>query len=184
MNRTLTGALLVATPVLTEPRFDRTVILLIAHEANGALGVVLNRVSEVPVRGVLREWADLASEPSTVFTGGPVAPEAALCLALLSSGHPEGWTPIDGGLLGTVDLAGSPARLERQVERLRVFAGYAGWGAGQLEAEVAQNAWVVVPALPDDPFSDQPSTLWRRVLRRQRGLIGAMATYPPDPSLN
>lgn len=181
---TAPGQLLVATPLLTEPTFNRTVILLIAHSDDGTLGVVLNRASELPVRAVLPEWADLASEPGTVFAGGPVAPDAAICLARVAGGRPDGWTSIDGGPLGTVDLAAPPALLDRQVTRLRVFAGYAGWGSGQLEAELTQGAWVVADSQPDDPFGGSPSALWPTVLRRQPGLAAALATYPPDPSLN
>ncbi len=179
------GRLLVATPVLTDPNFVKTVILLIAHEEDGALGVVLNRASDVPVWGVLPEWAALAGEPQAVFTGGPVAPEAAICLARVRRGaHPEGWAPIDDGRIGTVDLAGSPDDLGPHVERLRVFVGYAGWGAEQLDAEIADGAWFVLEAMPGDPFVEQPETLWPAVLRRQGGMMAAVATYPPDPSLN
>ena len=179
------GRLLVATPVLTDSNFDRSVILLIAHEEDGALGVVLNRSSDVPVWGVLPEWAALASEPQSVFTGGPVSPEAAICLARVRPGRePGGWSPIDGTRTGTVDLSGSPDLLGPHVERLRVFAGYAGWGAGQLEAEIEQGAWFVLEALPEDPFVERPDALWPMVLRRQGGMIAAVATFPPDPSLN
>ncbi len=179
------GRLLVATPVLTDPRFVKTVVLLIAHEEDGALGVVLNRASEVPVWGVLPEWAALAGEPPAVFTGGPVAPEAAICLGRARLGtRPDGWAPIDGGRLGTVDLAGSPDQLGPQLERLRVFVGYAGWGAEQLEAEIEEGAWFVLEAQPDDPFVERPERLWPAVLRRQGGMMAAVATYPPDPSLN
>lgn len=180
----LTGKLLVATPVLSEPTFNRTVILLIAHGEAGALGVVLNRASELPLRAVLPDWAQLASEPQWMFTGGPVASDAAICLACVRSGWPDGWTSIDGGPVGTIDLAEGPSVLNRHVTRLRVFAGYAGWGPAQVEHEIAQNAWVVVEARPDDAFGGDPSSLWAAVLRRQPGLIAAMATYPPDPALN
>jgi putative transcriptional regulator len=179
------GRLLVATPVLTDPHFAKTVILLIAHEDEGALGVVLNRVSDVPVWGVLPEWAEMAGEPQAVFSGGPVAPEAAICLAWVRSGaRPGGWAPIDDGRLGTVDLAGSPDELRPHVERLRVFVGYAGWDAKQLESEIEEGAWFVLEALPGDPFVERPETLWPMVLRRQGGMMAAVATYPPDPSLN
>jgi putative transcriptional regulator len=179
------GRLLVATPALTDPHFVRTVILLIAHEHDGALGVVLNRASDVPVWGVLPEWAALTGEPQAVFTGGPVAPEAAICLARARPGvRPDGWAPIDDGRLGTVDLSGSPDEMGPHLERLRVFVGYAGWSAEQLEAEIAEGAWFVLEALPGDPFVEEPEKLWPKVLRRQGGMMAAVATYPPDPSLN
>ena len=179
------GRLLVATPVLTDANFARTVILLIAHDDEGALGVVLNRTSAIPVWGVLPEWAPLVGEPQSVFTGGPVAPDAAICLARPRPGRePGGWSPIDGSSVGTVDLAGDPELLGPHIDRLRVFAGYAGWGAGQLEFEIAEGAWFVLEALPGDPFVEQPNVLWPMVLRRQGGMIAAVATYPSDPSLN
>ncbi len=179
------GRLLVATPMLNDPNFVRTVILLVAHDHDGALGVVLNRASEIPMWGVLPEWTPLASEPQSVFTGGPVSPEAAICLARVRlSAQPDGWSPIDGSQVGTVDLSGSPDELGPHVQRLRVFAGYAGWSAGQLENEISEGAWFVVEALPDDPFVERPAALWPMVLRRQGGLMAAVATYPPDPSLN
>ncbi|MEP6698000.1 MAG: YqgE/AlgH family protein [Pseudonocardiales bacterium] len=179
------GRLLVATPALTDPNFARTVILLIAHQEDGALGVVLNRASDVPVWGVLPEWAALAGEPQSVFTGGPVAPEAAICLARVRRGaFPDGWAPIDDGRIGTVDMTAPPEALEPHMERLRVFAGYAGWGAEQLEAEIAEGAWFVLEALPGDPFVEEPEALWPAVLRRQGGMLAAVATYPLDPSLN
>lgn len=179
------GRLLVATPVLTDPNFSRTVILLIAHAEDGAVGVVLNRASDVPLWGVLPEWTALANEPQAVFTGGPVSPEAAICLARLRpAAQPAGWSAIDGSRLGTADLSGSPELIGPHIERLRVFAGYAGWGAGQLEAEIEQGAWFVLEALPEDPFLEEPEVLWPMVLRRQGGMIAAVAHYPPDPSLN
>ncbi len=182
--RSLAGTLLVATPVLTEPTFHRTVILLIADEVDGAIGLVLNRPSSVPVAGVLPEWAALATEPASVFTGGPVAPEAAVCLARNNGRRADAWTPIAGGALGTLDLTGSAEELAGTVGALRLFAGYAGWGAGQLKAEIASDAWVTLTACDEDPFSPHPATLWRSVLRRQTGLVAAMANYPADPLLN
>jgi len=178
------GALLVATPLLTGPTFDRTVILLMAHEAEGSFGVVLNRATDVPVDRILPEWAALATDPASVFVGGPVAPEAAICLARLRGERPVGWTSIGEAGVGTLDLAGSPQAWEPHVTHLRVFAGYAGWGAGQLEAELAEHAWLVAAAQPDDPFTPVPAALWRTVLRRQPGLVAALADYPLDPSLN
>jgi putative transcriptional regulator len=184
VNSPRTGALLVATPLLTGPTFDRTVILLLAHEAEGSFGVVLNRATDVPVHRVLPDWAPLATEPASVFVGGPVAPQAAICLARLGGEPPAGWTAIGDAGLGTLDLAGSPRASESQVTHVRIFAGYAGWGAGQLEAELEEQAWLVTAAQPDDPFTPVPAVLWRTVLRRQPGLVAALAHYPLNPSLN
>lgn len=184
------GQLLVATPALTDPNFRRTVILLVEHEATeGTLGVVLNRVSEVPVGNVLPSWAELASEPSMVFHGGPVALDSALCLAALSGEEePLGWRSLEGSpaveRLGLVDLDAPPEVLAAELDALRVFAGYAGWGEGQLESEIREGAWYVLPPEPGDPFVVEPEQLWRNVLRRQGGDLALVSTFPEDPSLN
>src|SRR5262245_60612941 len=150
----LVGHLLVATPVLRDPNFERTVVLLVAHEGSGALGVVLNRATEVAVGEVLANWASLASEPSVVFEGGPVQPEAAICLARVrrSSGELPGFNRVDGPI-GTLDLSAEPDTMGDELVELRVFAGYAGWAGGQLEAEIATGSWLTFKALPSDAFT-------------------------------
>jgi len=180
----LTGRLVVATPDLKDPHFERTVVLLVAHEDSGTLGVVLNRATEVLVADVLTGWEQLASAPPVVFEGGPVQPEAAICLARSRPGtEPAHFSRVDGPV-GTVDLSGDPSDLSSVVDRVRVFAGYAGWSGGQLEAEIEEGAWFVLDALPGDAFVEHPDDLWAMVLRRQGGLMAAVAVYPPDPTLN
>ncbi|GIE88094.1 YqgE/AlgH family protein [Actinoplanes regularis] len=182
----MTGQLLVATPTLKDPNFDRTVVLLVAHEAGGALGVVLNRATEVPVAEVLGNWGELAGDPAVLFEGGPVQPESAICLART---RPEvkkrvtGFHPVAGSL-GTLDLSADPERLKENVADIRVFAGYSGWSAGQLEEEIASGSWFVFDALPGDPFVERPDDLWAMVLRRQGDILAAVAHFPPDVSLN
>jgi len=181
----LTGRLLVATPALRDPNFERTVVLLVAHEDGGALGVVLNRATEVPVAEVLGNWGALAGEPAVVFEGGPVQPEAAICLARTRPGV-EGLAGFNrvSGAVGTVDLSGDPDTLRAGVVGVRVFAGYAGWEPGQLEAEIETGSWFVFDALPGDAFAQRPDDLWGMVLRRQGGLTAAVAHFPADPTLN
>jgi len=180
----LTGQLLVATPTLRDPNFERTVVLLVAHEPGGALGVVLNRATEVPVSEVLGGWGLLAGSPPVVFEGGPVQPEAAICLARLRPGsEPRGFSQVSGPI-GTVDLSRDPESLRGSVEGVRVFAGYAGWDGGQLESELNDGSWFVFDALPGDPLFPQPDDLWALVLRRQGGLTAAVAHFPSDPMLN
>jgi putative transcriptional regulator len=183
--QSLVGQLLVATPVLRDPNFERTVVLLVAHEHSGAIGVVLNRATEVPVREVLGSWGGIVTEPSVVFEGGPVQPEAAICLARVKTGTTElrGFSRVLGPI-GTVDLTRDPETMRDQLLSVRVFAGYAGWGPGQLEDEIATGAWLTYASLPGDPFTDRPEDLWAMVLRRQGGLHAAIAIYPPDPTLN
>lgn len=180
------GRLLVATPNLGDPNFERTVILLLEHSREGALGVVLNRPSELDVAEPLPEWARVAAHPSVVFIGGPVAPSAAVCLARLGRfAGAEGWRPVGlDGPVGTLDLDSDPDEAIAHIDEIRVFAGYAGWGPGQLEDEIAEGGWFVVDADPADPLSPAPERLWDIVLRRQRGTLALFAAYPADPTMN
>jgi putative transcriptional regulator len=184
-DNTLTARLLVATPLLVEPTFSRTVILLLQQATDGgAFGLVLNRPDTAPVGAVLPAVSDLAAEPAVLFNGGPVSPTTAIALGLAVPGaEPEGWTPVVPPIV-TVDLDHDPALLASSLRSLRVFAGYAGWAPGQLENEIAEGAWYVVDALPGDPFLDAPEDLWRLVLRRQGWPLAAAAVSPLDPTMN
>ncbi len=184
----LTGRLLVATPALADPNFDRAVVLLLDHDEEGSLGVVLNRPTPVDVGDILEGWADLAGEPGVVFQGGPVSLDSALGIAVIPGGPSvEGpslaWRRVHGAI-GLVNLEAPPELFASAVGSLRIFAGYAGWGPGQLEDEVAEGAWYVVESEPGDISSPSPERLWREVLRRQRSDLAMVATYPDDPSLN
>ncbi|GAA2091203.1 hypothetical protein GCM10009801_56760 [Streptomyces albiaxialis] len=262
----LTGRLLVATPVLADPNFDRAVVLLLDHDEEGSLGVVLNRPTPVDVSDILEPWAALAGEPGVVFQGGPVSLDAALGVAVVPTGGvgrtraaapradldtadgadraypgqgggdrpgragrgegaegtegaertegtegsdagegraeedgpegrgqgadgrdgadgPLGWRRVHGAI-GLVDLEAPPELLAAELGSLRIFAGYAGWGPGQLEDELSEGAWYVVESEPGDVSSPAPEGLWRSVLRRQRSELALVATYPDDPSLN
>jgi putative transcriptional regulator len=186
----LSGRLVVATPLLGDPNFRRTVILIVEDEPEeGTLGVVLNRPTEVQVGQVLESWTDLVTGPTVVFKGGPVSPNSALALALaLGDDEPLGWRSLDGSSLmsriGLVDLEAPPELLAGGITSLRVFAGYAGWGPGQLQAEIDEGAWYVLPGEPADAFLAEPEQLWPAVLRRQGGDFAIVATYPDDPMLN
>lgn len=184
-TESLVGHLLVATPGLRDPNFERTVVLLVAHEDGGALGVVLNRATEVPVGEVLAGWGTLASDPSVVFEGGPVQPEAAICLARARNGFGDlrGFSPFEGSV-GTVDLSADPDVFRDRLTDVRVFAGYAGWSPGQLEEEISTGSWFTFKALPGDAFTTRPDDLWPMVLRRQGGMYAAVAIYPADPTQN
>lgn len=186
----LRGRLLVANPLLPDPNFDRSVVLILAHGGEGALGVVLNRPSAVPVVEVLPRWAERASPPGVVFAGGPVNARAVIGVARRrSGGRPAGWS--DGPAwtavsedFGTVDLDLDPSDVEGDLGAVRIFAGYSGWGAGQLEGEIAGGAWWVVDAAPGDAFGTRPGALWHDVLRRQEGSLALVAVFPPDPAMN
>ena len=176
------GRLLVATPLLGDPHFSRTVVYLLEHDGGGTVGVVLNRPSHTPVGHVLPDWQDVVSGPAVVFGGGPVQPDGALCLGQLATDGPGVRRVVDG--VGTVDLDGDVTVITGLTSRLRVFAGHAGWSPGQLEDEIAEGAWWVVPGSPADLFSDDPRPLWSRVLRRQPPPLNLVSSYPEDPSAN
>lgn len=193
----LTGRLLVATPALADPNFDRAVVLLLDHDEEGSLGVVLNRPTPVDVADILEGWGDLAGAPGVVFQGGPVSLDSALGVAVIPGeegsasgvrsrpgrGEPIGWRRVHGAI-GLVDLDTPPELLAPALGSLRIFAGYAGWGPGQLEDELIEGAWYVVESEPGDVSSPDPERLWRAVLRRQRSELAMVATYPDDASLN
>jgi putative transcriptional regulator len=179
----LRGRLLVAAPPLVDPNFDRTVVLVLEHGDDGGLGIVLNRRSETTLDDVYPEWRAVVTPPECVFVGGPVSSDAVIALARRRHQQLEGFVQILDDL-GTVDLADDPFDVGVALESLRVFAGYAGWAPGQLEAEVDQGAWFVVALDPSDPFVDAPEQLWRDVLRRQRGRIALFSNYPEDASVN
>lgn len=182
---TLKGKLLIASPRLGDPNFERAVILLLEHNPEGALGVVLNRPSETDVVDPLPTWAALAAHPAVVFVGGPVQVDAVVCLARTDPGAaaPAGWEPVVGPL-GVLDLHKEPIEYGDSLDQVRLFAGYAGWDEGQLEGELDEGAWFVVDADPADALSPDPDRLWRFVLRRQGSPLARLANYPPDPSLN
>ncbi|WP_030680685.1 YqgE/AlgH family protein [Streptomyces sp. NRRL B-1347] len=191
----LTGRLLVATPTLSDPNFDRAVVLLLDHDEEGSLGVVLNRPTPVGVGDILEGWGELAGAPGVVFQGGPVSLDSALGVAVIPGDEaadsrrrrgrddPIGFRRVHGAI-GLVDLEAPPELLAAALGSLRIFAGYAGWGPGQLEDELVEGAWYVVESEPGDVSSPDPERLWRSVLRRQRSELAMVATYPDDPSLN
>jgi len=181
----LTGRLLVATPTLEDPNFRRTVVLVLDHSDDGALGIVVNRPLDVDVAAVLPAWQPYTTNPGRLFQGGPVQLDSALGLVAVPGDgrEPDGVRRIIGSL-GLVDLDTPPDALAGDVAGLRIFAGYAGWSSGQLEDELGEGAWYVVDSEPRDPFTDAPEGLWRAVLRRQRGDLALVSTYPDDPTMN
>ncbi len=176
------GRLLVATPMIGDPNFERTVILLVAHGDEGAFGVVLNRPSGTEVAEIIPEWASAATTPKLMFIGGPVGANAVIGLGRPGPDHrPSSWQPLVHGI-GTLDLNVSADAIT--CPEVRLFAGSAGWAAGQLEDELAEGAWWLVDAAPEDVFSGEPLGLWSAVLRRQTGPLAWFANHPGDPSVN
>jgi putative transcriptional regulator len=175
----LVGTLLIATPVMGDPNFVESVVLVCAHDEQGAVGVVLDRPTEIAVDEHLPAWAANAAEPAMVFLGGPVQVDVAVVLAEAVA-TVDGWTPVVGAA-GLIDLDDADPTT---IGRVRVFAGYSGWAAGQLEGEIASLDWIVVPAHPDDAFASDPSQIRARALHRKGGLFPAYLQYPEDPALN
>jgi putative transcriptional regulator len=182
------GDLLVATAMLLDPNFERSVVLVLDADEDGALGVVLNRPSRVPVEEILPDWGPLAGAPDVLFQGGPVSTDSALAVgAATASGEPEG-EPVgfrrlyDG--VGIVDLDTPTAIVGPALTHLRIFAGYAGWGREQLAGEISEGSWYVVRSEPTDLFGRDPKGLWTRVLRRQPGELAWVSTRPHDPTMN
>ncbi len=182
MNGSSRARLLVATPELLDPNFHRSVVLVLEHNDDGALGVVLNRPRLVGGAEVVPQWADRLAFPSRLHSGGPVSEDSVIGLALGPAGGIDGLSPLLGQL-GVVDLHRSPEDLPG-VEPVRLFAGYSGWSAGQLDAELVAGGWIVVDAIPEDALSTEPEGLWSVVLARQPGLLGHLSGYPDDPSAN
>ena len=180
------GSLLIASASLVDPNFARCVLFLLESNEEGSLGVILNQPAETPVGEVLEQWRDVVNPPGVFFRGGPVELNAALALGSLRDAvddAPPGWRQVTGSL-GLVDLDASPDDFLGRLSGLRVYAGYAGWGAGQLDDEITEGSWHVVPARQSDLFSEAPDRLWGEILRRQPPPLSMLATLPEDASLN
>ena len=177
----LKGQLLIASAGLIDPNFHRTVVLVTEHTEEGAMGVVLNRPSPIAVSDAVPHFGELV-EDDRVFLGGPVQPEAAVALAELDDESAAAAIAFEdiGYLPANVD----PGEIAGTVRRVRVYAGYAGWGAGQLESELEESAWILEPAEREDVFASDPDGLWSAVLRRKGGPFAVLALMPPDPSMN
>jgi putative transcriptional regulator len=179
--QSLKGQLLVAGPSLLDPNFRRTVVLVGEHTDEGALGVVLNRASEATVEDAVPELSALIDDEELVHVGGPVQPSAIVVVADFAD-------PEQAGALILDSVGFLPAEVEPdaigELRRARVFAGYAGWGPGQLDEELDEGSWIVAPALPEDVFTGDPEELWSEVLRRKGGPFEVLALMPPDPSAN
>ncbi len=181
---TLRGKLLVASPTLHDPNFARTVVLVGEHNEDGALGVVLNRPSDTPVAEAVPDLAPLVDEGAPVHVGGPVQPSAVLVLAEFAA--PAASQTMVCGEIGflALDDEEEDKATTTATRRARVFAGYAGWGPGQLESELEREDWIIEEAAPEDVFAEDAPVLWSAVLDRKGGHWRLIARMPQDPSLN
>ena len=181
-TESIAGRLLVASATLQDPNFARTVVLIGLHSEEGALGLVLNRPSSSTVASAVPQLEQLVDSEEAVFVGGPVQGSSIVMLA-------EFTDPEAAGLLvlGRIGLPAPDTSLEQLAEataRRRVYAGYAGWSEGQLDAEIEAGDWIAHDAQPDDVFSEEPEQLWSSVLTRKGGRYALLARMPLDPSLN
>jgi len=179
-HESLQGQLLIASPALLDPNFRRSVVLVTAHDLEGAMGLVLSRPTPATVAEAVPHLAHLVTDDEPVFLGGPVETQVVTALAELDGVDPA------MHVFGSIGFL--PAELDDETElaarRARVFAGYAGWSEGQLETELSESAWIVEPALVEDVFSERPEELWSAVLHRKGGEFRVLALMPEDPSVN
>lgn len=182
----VTGKLLVATPLTGGP-FEQSVVLVLHHDEDGAHGLVLNDPLEASVDVVLPEWQPFVTEPGVLFQGGPVGMDTAMGLVSVP-GHEPGDAPLGTQILfggiGLLDLDAPAPLVVPELGAFRIFVGYSGWTGGQLEAEIGQGAWFVVPREPRDAFHEDTSELWREVLLRQRSSLSFVTTWTESPELN
>jgi putative transcriptional regulator len=179
------GRLLVASPELRDPSFRGSVVLLLDHDDDGSLGVILNRPTAVVVSSVLPAWTPAISPPEVLFEGGPVSRDSALAVVQVpaEASEPIGFRRVVGDL-GILDLDTPADVVASALSGMRVFAGYAGWGAGQLETELQEGSWYVVDSVGRDVFVPDAAHLRRDVLRRQPGELAWLSTRPEDPARN
>jgi putative transcriptional regulator len=182
MEESLSGQLLLAAPTLLDPNFRRTVVLIGAHSEEGAMGVVLNRPSAVTVGEAVPQLEQAAGDLETVYVGGPVQPDSIVFLAEFLDPSPAGLLVL--GRIGFPAPEADLGELAEAIARRRVFAGYAGWGGGQLDEELDNGDWIAHPAQPEDVFTEDPEELWGTVLARKGGAYALIARMPLDPSVN
>jgi len=193
------GDLLVATPRLVDPNFDRTVVFVIEHQEAGTLGVVINRASDISCAAAVPRWASRFATEAAVGLGGPVEPQGLLALGATSDpsadrppsppdssgGSSEAggvWRTVNG-TVGLVDLTADPSELDAEVTAVRIYGGHAGWGPGQLRGELQAGCWWVFNSASGDLTADA-ATLWHDVLARQSPPARLLANYPDDPAHN
>jgi putative transcriptional regulator len=176
------GQLLIAGPTLLDPNFWRTVVLVIEHTDDGALGLVLNRPSETTVGESVPQLEDLVDLEEQLFIGGPVQPSSVIVLADFEDPGDAALIAFDGiGVLGT---GGSDEEQSVAVKAGRAFVGHTGWGPGQLDSELERGDWILDRARRGDAFTSEPRELWSAVLIRKGGSYALVARMPPDPSVN
>ena len=182
MADSLAGKLLVANPLMGDPNFARTVVLVVEDNDQGSMGLVLNRASQEPVGAYLPMWADTVADPDMIFVGGPVMTDVAIGIGVGPAVPTEDWSPVVGDV-ALIDVAFGPDHWGGMASA-RIFAGYSGWEPTQLLVELSIQSWIICEAEPDDVLDSEPESLWNRVLARQPGRISLYARFPEDLSSN
>lgn len=181
------GAVLVAAPSLIDANFRRSVVYVVAHGDDGSAGLVINRRTETAVHSVLPGWTGAVVRPQALFAGGPVQQTGAMCLGVCRVGvdpaQVEGVVRIAGSVV-LVDLDGEPEQIGRQLSGVRIFAGHAGWSPGQLQEEIDEGAWHVLPGRAADVLAGPLADVWFQVLRRQGFPLAWQAYLPVDVHRN
>lgn len=186
MSDTLSGQFLVAGKHLRDPNFYRTVVLMVEHGHEGAMGLVVNRPTPVTLGEALSAHFEVRDGEASVYYGGPVEP-AALFVA-----HNQGEAG-ESAVVPGVHVGSSAEAFERVVTadapspddlRFRVFSGCAGWGPGQLEGELDRGDWFVVPATSERTFEADPYELWESMLREVGDRTLGTSRPPVDPEWN
>ncbi len=178
------GCFLIASPTLRDPNFARTVVLLCEHGGKGSMGLVVNRPTEHSVAEALSGMPERATQ--RLFWGGPVQQHLVLVLHRHGIDTPEGKELVDGMALGN-DSDALVQILETAPEpmaRVRVFSGYAGWGAGQLDVEMEEHSWIVRPGAARLVFETEPEVMWTEALRELGPRFAHLTTIPLDPRVN
>jgi len=167
MVKPSTGKFLIASRQLLDPQFAETVVLLIEYNQRGAMGIIINRPSELKLSAVLPEIQVLGERPDTIYLGGPVA-KNQLLLLIRTSSPPEGSRLV----FEDIHVSSSQAVIKRMIknpegeERFRVYAGYAGWAPGQLDNEIATGGWHVLRADAETVFDKSASEIWPDLIHR------------------
>jgi len=156
------GVILVADKQLDDPNFQKTVVVIADSTEEGVLGLILNRRSEMPLKDVLEKWKEASRVKDPIFVGGPVGRSGMFALIRVKT-PPEGAKRVISDIHLVTDREGLVPHLAEGPARVRVYAGYTGWAPDQLESEIAEGGWHVLPANPKLVFDEDPDSLWVRL---------------------
>jgi putative transcriptional regulator len=180
------GTLLAATPQMLDPNFVHSVVLMCQHSGEGAYGLVINRRSDYTTRTLLAQHPLLGKYDHPIYIGGPVQLNAMQILHRVPERISGGVELVSGLWIGGEldQVARFIAEEERAEDRVRLLVGYSGWGAGQLDGELALGSWLPAPGAPEHVFHSEPQSLWKEVLKDIKSDLQGLGGEPPDPQWN